>query len=298
MRMERCMSILLFLFIIAFPVLSAEGIEQGQNLSLEEQASFCLEYSRKILIELGNENFSVLRINNTLIQAENIFDAQSILKQKRKDTDFSLVLSYCVDMQSIKEKAFEARDEFIALKKFYYELDVEDMNTSSIDKIIFEIEDEIKTERYEKVKPLIDETYEEIINVRADYTTFNIFYRTVTRNLKQFLYENWFYIVSGFAVLIILFFIYKNTFYQGIIKWKVHKLNVRKKTLKGLIKTTQYEYFNQGKMSQGIYNIKIKKFAELIRDIDRQIPLLQERLFKILKKEKKLKKVLKKNEIV
>ena len=260
-----------------------------QNLSIEEQAVICLEESGEILIELGNGNFSVLRINNSLNQAENLFDAQSILKQKNKEYNFALVLPYCDEIKAIKENAFEARDEFIALKKFYYELNAEEMDTSSIDEIILEIDNEIKSERYEKVKPLIDETYEEIINVRADYTTFNIFYRTVTANLKNFLYENWLYLVSGFSVLIILFFIYKNTFYQGIIKWKVHKLNVRKKTLKGLIKTTQYEYFNQGKMSQGTYSIKIKKFAELIRDVDRQIPLLQERLFKILKNQKKLK---------
>ena len=42
----------------------------------------------------------------------------------------------------------------------------------------------------------------------------------------------------------------------------------------------QKDYFQEGKIPEGEYNIKTKKYAELIRDIDRQIPLLQEELAK------------------
>ena len=53
---------------------------------------------------------------------------------------------------------------------------------------------------------------------------------------------------------------------------------------------TQREYFNEGSISEGTFNIKIKKLAELVRDIERQIPLLQEGLAKIDWENKKLDK--------
>jgi len=43
-----------------------------------------------------------------------------------------------------------------------------------------------------------------------------------------------------------------------------------------LIKKSQYEYFHLFKIPEELYHIRIEKFGELIRDIDRQIPLLVE----------------------
>lgn len=285
-----CKNKLIKIFIVAllflFAISHVFALDNEQNLTNEEQASICLDESKEILTELIYENFTSLRVNDSLIQAENLFIAQNILKQNKKKYDFSLVLPYCDEIKAIKQKAFEARDEFIALKRFYSELSIEGMDTQSIDEIILEIEGEMQSERYEKIEPLIEKTYEEIVNVRADYLSSNVFYKAVTRSLKQFFYENWIYFLFGLGVLFILFFIYKNTILQIMIRRKIHKLEVRKDTLKYLIRKTQREYFNQGDVSERTYNIRIKKFAELIRDIDRQIPLLNEQLFKVLKKQK------------
>lgn len=274
-RMGNFLIITFFLFSMTL-VLAEE-----QNNSVEKQAGVCLKESGEILNELGGAGFGVLRINNSLNQAKDIFDAQIILQQKQKKTDFSPVITHCENIKTIREKAFEARDELVALKKFYNELLIEEMDTTDLDKIILKIEDEIKSERYEKTNPLIDEAYEEIVRVQADYTAINVFYKNVTANLKESLYKNWIYFVSGFVLLIVLFFVYKKTISQWIIKRKIRKLEIRKGTLKNLIKITQDEYFNSGKISDGIYNVKVKKFAELVRDIDRQIPLLEEQIYKI-----------------
>ena len=289
--MKFKLSYILVLFFLLSFVSASDSLIDEKNISVEDQAIICLEESRSILNELMEENFTVLRVNDSLNQAEGIFDSQLILKQKTRKGSFGLVLPFCDEIKIIKTKAFEARDEFTALEIFYDELVVEGMDTTSIDKIFSEIENEIKSERYEKVKLLVDNAYDEIINVKSDHTTLNIFYKNATRNLKLFLDENWVYLVSGLIILIILFFIYKNTILQGIIKWKMHNLEIRKNAIKGLIKTTQAEYFNNGDISERIYIIKIKKFAELIRDIDRQIPLLDERLFKILRKKEPGKKL-------
>ena len=43
--------------------------------------------------------------------------------------------------------------------------------------------------------------------------------------------------------------------------------------------STQKQYFEGGNLSESSYTIRTKSFAEMIRDIDRQIPLLQEKMF-------------------
>jgi len=50
----------------------------------------------------------------------------------------------------------------------------------------------------------------------------------------------------------------------------------------------QEGYFKTKKLSESEYNIKLKKFKELIRDIDRQIMVLKEDMFKFEKKKKGL----------
>jgi len=72
-----------------------------------------------------------------------------------------------------------------------------------------------------------------------------------------------------------------------IIENKINNLELRRKTLQGLMKKTQLDYFQNGIISEGNFNLRTKKFAEFIRDIDREIPLLKEDLVKINRKKKK-----------
>jgi len=98
-----------------------------------------------------------------------------------------------------------------------------------------------------------------------------------------FVINNW-KILSSLAIVIIVFLlIYRIKISIWLVNRKMEALKLRKKTIKELVMQTQKDYFQYGKMPEGEYNIKTKKFAELVRDIDRQIPLLQEQLAKLEK---------------
>lgn len=279
-------SILIFILISFVSAEQNISLNKDLNSTIEQKAVLCLKQSKQDFIELEKEGFSVQRVNDSLRQLENLFNSQVVLKEKKRNYDFSLVLPYCGDIKQLKGLAFNSRDELIALKKFYSE-SVSGLNTSSIDEIINETEREIKNERYEKISPLIEKAYKEIINVKSRQTTLNIFYETTTKSLKKFLYRNWKYLVSAFVFFIIMYFIYKKTILKWIIKRKIKNLELRKNTLKNMIMETQRDYFQHGKISEGVFNTKTKKLAELTRDIDRQIPLLHESLAKLEWKNKK-----------
>jgi hypothetical protein len=261
-----------------------------QNISIESQASNCINESVSLLYDLIDNNFVIDRVNDSLTQAQNLYQSQAILKEKKQNYDFSLVIPHCKDILKIHDDALDAKDEYIALLKFYNDSITPELNTSSVDKTLSEIKIEIANERYENVKVMIDKAYEQIINIKSSQTTLNLFYRSTTRGIGALVRENWVFIISIFFVFLILIFIYFNTIKRLIIKRKVKNLEVRKTTLKSLIMKTQKDYFQSGGMSESTYTLKIKKFAELVRDIERQIPLLNEEIAKINQKKNKKEK--------
>ena len=68
---------------------------------------------------------------------------------------------------------------------------------------------------------------------------------------------------------------------------KFNHLMTQKKALNTLIQNMQKSYFKTKKLSETEYTIKLKKFKELIRDIDRQIMVLKEEMFKTKRRKKR-----------
>lgn len=275
-----CLAVIFFALIS----LSLSFIDAEQNItnsSTEQGAGICLNDSRQVMTDMQNENFSIQRVNDSLKQLENSYIAQLALKEKKKNYDFSFAVSLCEEIKKIKENALESRDSLNALKKFYNESMEPGMNTDSVDVLISEAESELRNERYEKISGLVDNAYRQITNIKSNYNTLNVFYETTTASIGKFIDKNKYYFAGAIIVLAILFFIYKNTLFRWNLRKKIKNLELKKETLKEMIRDTQKSYFEKGSVSEGTFNIKTQKLAELIRDIDRQIPLLQEGLAKL-----------------
>jgi len=71
------------------------------------------------------------------------------------------------------------------------------------------------------------------------------------------------------------------------MRMKFNHLMTQKKALNTLIQNIQKSYFKTKKLSKTEYTIKLKKFKELIRDIDRQIMVLKEEMFKTKRRKKR-----------
>lgn len=260
---------------------SAAQSSSTNNATYQQTAKVCLNESYKTMVEMASANFSVLRVNDTITQAQSLYDAQVALKEKRKTYDFGLVTPYCDEIKKIKQDAFIVIDEYSSLLQFYADQKSPGMNTSTIDVIISEITLTMSEERYEDVPPMIEKANAEIVKVKSEYTALNIFLDYTTQSLGKFLYKNRWTIIITLSVLLILFIAYRVRILRWIVQRKMQNLKIRKNTIKELIMKTQKSYFQEGKIPESEYNIKTKKFAELIRDIDRQIPLLQEQLVKL-----------------
>ena len=228
--------------------------------------------------ELLLENFSVQRINDTIREAERDFEVQQGLKELGRQTDYSSILETCEEIFSLKDFAFQLRDEIQVLEEFY-ESSSEGIDTTEIDEVFSRLHREMRNERYEFVPELIEESYSQIIIAQSRLATLNVFYDATTRGLKRFFQERWMEFLIGTIILIVLFFVLKKPVERFILEKQLAGIEIRRQSLKGMISKNQDLYFNKGKMSEEAFNVKNKKLAELIRDIDRQISLLNEQIY-------------------
>lgn len=278
MKTSMC---IIFLIILSMSFVSSQG-----NMTVEQQASNCLNNSLQIMKELAASGFNVSRINDSIKKAEDIFNAQIVLDKSGKTSDFSYILPYCSDIENIKDEAYLARDDLYSVKKFYNDVNRSGVDMSQADKLIAGIEKEIADERYEQAREEIPEVNSKIVEIQASATTVNLFYRTTTRGIGIFVKNNWIYILAVLVFLSVFFVVYKTRISRYLVLRKINRLEEEKKVLKNLIQKIQKDYFEKGDIPEVSYHIKIKQFSEMIRDIDRQIPLLQEQLVRIIGRQK------------
>lgn len=289
---------LFFLIGVLGFVFSAETIGEGslgqENLTLESKSIICLSESGDYMGDLSNKGFNVFRVNETLGQAQTVFDAK-LERKATKDSDFQAIIDYCDLIEEIYGLAFISRDEINTLNRFYEESITESMNSTGVDILIEEINEEMENERYEKIQDLISETYDEIIHLQSENTALETVKRNTRNFLIRFFTKNWQIKLGVLIFLILLFFLIKKPILIRYFSHKAKKLEVRRLTLKKLIRKTQAQYFESKSLDEGTYNIRTTKFAELIRDIDRQVPLIKEEIAKLRKGRKYLYKDSKEN---
>ena len=110
---------------------------------------------------------------------------------------------------------------------------------------------------------------------------------SLKKNVANFIGRNWVYVLI-FLIFISIgaYFGYKK-FRVRLLRNKVAEYLAKQSSLIFLIKKTQKERFKEGKISGLIYNIRMKKYKEKMAQIKRELPVINARLNKFLKKQKK-----------
>jgi len=258
------------------------------------QAKEKLSQAKNAIKEMINLKIPITRVNETYSEAEQIYNAQINLEQTRKKADYKLVIDYAERVILVKKIATQASDELKVFINFYNESSKK-FNLSEMDKESQEIITSFKDERFEDTTKLINLGYDKISEIESSQTTINAFKSATSKTLKNFFKENWLKLLIGFGITTILLVIFRTSIKIILVKKKKRNLQLKKETLKNLIKKLQGEYFNKDKISQLQYETRLNKFGEMIRDVDRELPLLDEKISaaqrrKDIKKFKKVKK--------
>ena len=255
--------------IIIIPLVSAIP-EEASNVNNS------LALAEKDIKEMMNKGIPIARYNDTLILAKQIYEAQLFLENTSKNPDYSLVQKKIEELKEIKQNAFTASDELKALGIIISQ--TKGIDRAPVLEIYREATNEFDSERYEECLELIDKTYQKISELEALQTKLKAFYEATSRGFINFIKEQWINLCFGISGSLFAFAFSYNRFIYWAIKKMIENLEKRRESIKELIKKTQNAFFQDGSISESTYHIRIKKYAELIRDINRQIPLLKEEL--------------------
>lgn len=267
--------VVLLILVLGFSFAMAQ-----ENLTSKDLATNCLQESQVILNDIAAYNLSIKRFNDTLVRAQDLYNAQIIIEGRKGKTNYGLVINYCDQIKDLKDDAINAVDSYKVFLDFYHETIDKNMNSSSIEIIVSQIDAEIVGERYDSVPRLIDQGYAEITKVKSEQTALILAYRATARGVGGFLKDNWIALVSVLVFLLAFYLLYRTRISLWMLKRKLNNLLLRKDTLKNLMSKTQKDYFQYGTIPEATYRMRIKNFGELVRDIDRQIPLLQKEIAK------------------
>jgi hypothetical protein len=276
---------LAFLFLVlllSFSFVISEDYEEGET----SLVGLRLVEAGAAINELKLDGFNTQRVEDLFKAATQIFESQSEINNE-KNRDFTLVEQYVDEILDLKDQAYITRDEVEYVYSFYDEilLENEGINISDTDEILTEMQFEFDSERYEEAYELAGEAYSALAEIEGQYTALNLAYKATAKTLKNFLVNNWLKLTIIFFVLIFLYFIFKNRILYYRTKYKITRLMHESGVLEELIKKTQFGYFEAGTLSESAYRIRVRKFSELMRDINRQLPLLKEQIARTRKRE-------------
>ena len=273
----------LFLLVL-FTIVLVPQISALSNESI--QAKELINQAEEDILYMESRNIPIMRANESYQEAIQIYSAQLSLEREEKEADYKLVIKKASEVSIIKEVAVKASDELQIFKETFEDAEKE-TNLSKMQEDYDDVITSFEQERFEETTGLIDKAYSKISEIQASQTALNLFYSTTTKSIKNFLIKHWLKLLVSFVAIALFLVI----FWKGIsrirLRIKLNHLVLQKSTIKKLIKEMQHAYFKKQTISDLEYQIRLKKFTELIRDIDRKTMLLKEEIFKLNRKEEK-----------
>ena len=241
----------------------------ADTADLEELNLSTIRYSDVLLIAESE-------LSRAALQEETYFLATAEEKESLSLPDYTSLFERLEEISSLKYLALQTHDEFIVLQDFLNENNyLEDNATAEKFRLANE---SFHAERYEEAMVHIESARESASEYDALNTKVKALVAASSRNIKSFLQTNWEWVLMGFAIFLTLFFVLKKIIRRAIVQRKLSNLQLRKDSIHELTKQIQRDSFSTGKLSESAYHIRLKVYGEMVRDIRRQIPLLEEEL--------------------
>lgn len=260
------------LIFVLFVVMFVPQPVVGQSLG---EANATLGRAEEAVGEMDGAGLPTNRVEDLLGQANSTFEAQVSLNESGKKADFSVVVEKSEEIIDVKKDAFMANDQLEVLSERIAEMEGS-YNISEVNSSYRAAVQEFEDERFERCLEKVDETYEKISEAEAASTRLRAVYEASRENIVSFVMRNWLFLIIGGAVAVFLGWMGKREWRYYRLKSEKEQLDIRKKVLQDLIEETQKKYFETGEIPESTYNIRTSKYGDMIRDINRRIPLLEE----------------------
>jgi len=274
----------------------------AQNIT-KSDALLEINHSEEDILEMQKNGFSIIYVNDVLIQAKNTFkqveyaeilrsDSQTYSEKKEaqealklinwENLNYNDILIYTEDISSMKERSYLIYDSIKAVELTIISNEENGINVLKARELWEKASTSFYEDRYDEAEGVLQEVKEEIEFQKTQKAALN----SMQRNAKNFIQQYWIYIiVILIAIGLGVFFSYKKISTK-LLKNRIKKMKIEKEVINSLIKKSQHERFKQNKISGLVYNIRIKKYEEKLEEIKQELPVLESKLKKARKKTK------------
>lgn len=263
------------IFLIISSLLSAPAYSLS---AAHDSAGIAINRSISDISEMSSAGLPVNLVNDIFFETNELFDAKTTLEEKTNVSDYDTIIKKTDELSKIKTSAFLAHDELKVLEQSITKLDETNIDLTDINICYAQAKQEFNDERFQQSLDKIDTCYEKISDAQATATKMQTMYKATTDNIYNFLYLNHVNIMTSIIIFILISFLIRSRIIKYHLSRKLDNLKKERTILKGLIKKAQHDYFQEKNLNETSYTIKVSKFSEMIRDINRQIPVLMEEL--------------------
>ena len=264
----------IFLVLVSAAYSQANILERTNVSSAALEARDALLNSQQAIGEMKKTGFNTTRVEDIFEVLLQFYEGQITLEANGTQESYTDIIKRTGEITKIRNEAFDAKQRLRGL-----ELRLESTKADKTEPLeLYRLaEIDIQSERYEEAKIKIEQAYKKIADLEAAQTRSRVVL-LATKSLGQRLLEEWKIVLIGIITAAIISAASYDRIIVFLLKRKIENFEAERKTLEGLIRETQENYFGKGKLAENTYHINIGKFGEMIRDIERQLPLLREQL--------------------
>jgi hypothetical protein len=220
------------------------------------------------------------QVSDLLLLAQEWFSGQSALELAGESPDYRFTFQKVLEIKQIERSAFSVSDELKALLARMGQ-SAPGVNLSEAKTLQEEASKEFADGRYSEAQKQIDLAYEKVELAEAQFVHENTMLESTRKTLENFLKDNWQWMLSALALVGAALFLFQKQIRRAILRSRIKSLIIEKKTLEGMMVATQKGFFKEGSVNETAYDVRMKKYKDLVLNINRQLPLLKEELKKI-----------------
>ncbi len=260
-----------------------------------EDALLAINESLKIMLDMATDNFSIVYINDTLVEAKMVFkqaeyaeilrnssispakqaEARSALNLVDwKNISYASVIKYTDEIKLRRERALLIYDSLAALDFSLSNYESRGIELLEARDLFLNATLAFNEERYEEAESFMEKTRASIDASGAEASVL----ADLKRGLVGFIQQYWIYIIAFFIFLVIVIYFSYESIKKFMLKKRIVKMEAQQKALDNMMKKAQIERFKENKISGLVYNIRMRSYQEKLNKLKEELPVLEERL--------------------
>ena len=252
-------------------------------------ALLAINQSQNDMKEMMGAGFSANSVNDTIGAMRQALERADFAEMLRQNATGSLaeqarkaleglnyegftydsVVAYGNQTAVRKQKAFDLYDSIRAL-----EIRIDNtfgLNLSDATVLIGQAKEEFQKEHYDQAQQYLTSANTILETKKAEATTLS----AMVESGRSFIEKYWQGLLGLIILIIVLSWFGREKYNRRNLKKKIRRMKAEKIALNHLMKETQRDRFETGKLSAPIYEIRMDKYNKRINDIDQKLPVLE-----------------------